>query len=187
MNYDKISPGTNIPHEINALIEISKDAGHIKYEFDAKSGALVVDRLREGEAPYPINYGFMPHTLSDDGDALDVLVFCHAPLQPGCVMAVRPIGVLLMDDEKGRDVKIIAVPADHLSNAYRHIKTIHDLPHGTTQKIANFFEHYKDTEKANGKWSRVTGWLDLKAAHDYILNAVAAYRKPPAGPTAPVP
>lgn len=171
-----VPPGRNVPTEINALIEIAKGAGTVKYEFDRHAGIIVVDRIRDSSMRYPINYGCVPNTLSDDGDPLDVLVYCDEPIQTGTVIPVRPVGVLIMDDEKGHDVKIIAVPADRLTDAYKHIQSINDLPPAALRRIEHFFKHYKDLESASGKMSTTGGWKDVAEAHAYIVKAVAAGR-----------
>jgi len=182
-----IPPGRNVPTDVNALIEISKNAGAVKYEFDRHAGIIVVDRLRDSSMRYPINYGCIPNTISDDGDPLDILVYCAEPIQTGTVIPVRPIGVLIMDDEKGHDVKIIAVPADRLTDVYQHIQTLKDLPPGELRKIEHFFKHYKDLESASGKKSTTAGWQELAVAHQYIHKAIAAAKNPapPAPPAGP--
>ena len=180
-----IPPGRNVPTDVNALIEIAKGAGTVKYEFDRHSGIIVVDRLRDSSMRYPINYGCIPNTLSDDGDPLDILVYCDEPIQTGTVIPARPIGVLIMDEEKGHDVKIIAVPADRLTDAYSHIQSIKDLPAGELRKIEHFFKHYKDLESASGKMSKTSGWKDVAEAHAYIRKAIDAVKTPPAAPSAP--
>lgn len=181
-----IPPGRRVPTEVNALIEISKNAGAVKYEFDRHSGAIIVDRLRDSSMRYPINYGCIPNTLSDDGDPLDILVYCTEQIQTGTVIAVRPIGVLIMDDEKGHDVKILAVPADHISESYRHIRTLADMPASELRKIEYFFRHYKDLESSSGRKSTTAGWQDTASAHAYINKAVAVAKNgaPPAPPPA---
>lgn len=182
-----IPPGRNVPTEVYALIEISRNEGAVKYEFDRHSGAIFVDRLRDSSMRYPVNYGCIPQTLSDDGDPLDILVYCAEPIQTGTVIAVRPVGVLIMDDEKGHDVKIIAVPADHVSTAYSHIKTLADLPQADLRKIEYFFRHYKDLEAGSGRKSTTAGWQDLASAHAYINKAVAAGGAAPGGKAPPPP
>ncbi|MCE9507945.1 MAG: inorganic diphosphatase [Alphaproteobacteria bacterium] len=171
MNYKALPTGRTVPTDINALIEIAKGGGSIKYEFDRHSGALIVDRLRDSSMNYPVNYGCIPQTLSEDGDPLDVLVLCD-PIQIGTVMAVRPVGVLIMDDEKGHDVKIIAVPADRLTSAFKHIQKLSDIPEAERQKIEHFFAHYKDLEGHQGRNSKVSGWKDVDAAHEYIFASI---------------
>jgi inorganic pyrophosphatase len=171
MDYKALPAGRAVPTDVNALIEIAKGGGTIKYEFDRQSGALFVDRLRDSSLNYPINYGCIPQTLSDDGDPLDVLVLCD-PIQSGTVIAVRPVGVLIMEDEKGLDVKIIAVPADRLTSAFLHIQKLADIPESEKQKIEHFFTHYKDLDGHQGRWSKVSGWKDVDEAHAYILDSI---------------
>lgn len=182
-----VSPGRNVPHEVNALIEISKNAGAVKYEFDRHSGIIVVDRLRDSSMRYPINYGCIPQTISDDGDPIDVLVYCSEPIQTGTVIPVRPVAVLIMDDEKGHDVKILAVPADRLTDAYQHIQSLKDIPLSEQRKIEHFFKHYKDLESASGKKSTTAGWQDVASAHQYIRKAIAAGANPAPPSTPPAP
>src|SRR3990172_3259509 len=171
MNYKNLPAGRAIPTDMNVLIEIAKGAGNIKYEFDRQSGALIVDRLRDSSLNYPVNYGCIPQTLSEDGDPLDVLVLCD-PIQSGTVIAVRPVAVLIMDDEKGHDVKIIAVPADRLTSAFLHIQKLSDIPENERRKIEHFFAHYKDLDGQQGRCSKVSGWKDADAAHEYILESI---------------
>lgn len=178
MDYNRIPSGRNVPTDVNALIEIAKGGGSLKYEFDHASGAIFVDRLRDTSLGYPVNYGCVPHTLAGDGDPIDILVLCE-PVQTGTVIPVRPVGVLVMEDEKGLDVKILAVPADRLTDAFKHIQKLADVPEAERKKIEHFFTHYKDLETGNGKWSKVKGWEDVDAAHRYILEAVRRAPKPP--------
>lgn len=173
MDYKNLPAGRNVPTSVYALIEIAKDQGRVKYEFDRASGAIIVDRLRpDGVQPYPVNYGCVPQTLSDDGDPLDILVLCD-PIQTGTVVPVRPIGVLVMEDEKGLDVKIIAVPSADVSVEYNHIQSLADLPPRLKFEIEYFFTHYKDLETGKGKFSRVSGWEDVQRAHKYITDSIA--------------
>ena len=179
MAYRDLPTGKKAPHEVNALIEIPKDGGSVKYEFDRKSGLFVVDRLRESTMRYPVNYGCIPQTISEDGDPLDVLVLCDDAIQTGTVIPVRPVGVLIMNDEKGHDVKIIAVPADKLTTAFLDIRDINDIPTREMHKIEHFFKHYKDLEVGVGKHSETFGWKDVKAAHDYILKGIECAKDDP--------
>lgn len=172
MNYKELAPGKNVPTDVNAIIEIAKGEGTIKYEFDRNTGAIIVDRLRESSMRYPVNYGCMPQTISEDGDPLDILVFCDDSIQPGTVIPARPVGVLLMNDEKGHDVKVIAVPADRLTTAYMDIQHISDIPEHEKRKIEHFFKHYKDLDGHQGRWSEIFGWKDVDVAHQYIREAV---------------
>jgi inorganic pyrophosphatase len=182
MNYKDLSPGKNVPTDVNALIEIGKNEGSVKYEFDRTSGAIVVDRLRDSFMRYPINYGCIPQTLSDDGDPLDILVFCEDSIQTGTVIPACPVGILIMEDEKGHDVKIIAVPADRLTEAFMHIQDVADLPEADRKKIEHFFKHYKDLDSTGGRWSTTSGWQGVAVAHQYIDKAIAAGSAAPPRP-----
>lgn len=169
MDINKVSIG-NYPEEVNVIIEISAGSSPVKYEFDKDSGALFVDRFMTAAMFYPANYGFIPHTLSEDGDPADVLVISQTPIIPGAVVAARPIGVLLMEDESGIDEKIIAVPKDKLHPFTKDIKSLDDLPEITLKQISHFFERYKDLEQ--GKWVKVTGYADKERALEIINNSV---------------
>jgi len=175
MNIDKISVGDNAPDEINVIIEVSANSLPVKYELDKDSGALIVDRFLYTPMHYPVNYGFVPHTLSDDGDPIDVLVLAPFPIVPGAVIAARPIGVLMMEDEAGMDEKILAVPKKKLAPDYNDVESYKDLPAGICDKIGHFFERYKDLEK--GKWVKVTGWEDAAKAKELIKLAMKAGEK----------
>jgi inorganic pyrophosphatase len=170
MFIDAISIGVKPPEDINVIIEIPIGGEPIKYEIDKKSGALFVDRILQTEMRYPGNYGFIPHTLSDDGDPIDVLVVNHRPITSGAVIKCRPIGVLYMKDEAGGDEKVLAVPVDRVTPVYKNIKTYRDLPEILVQRIAHFFEHYKDLEE--GKWVKIDRWGDEKEAQTLILEAI---------------
>jgi inorganic pyrophosphatase len=171
MNLDRISAGDDVPKSVNVLIEIPMRGDPVKYEVDKDSGALFVDRLMSTAMHYPCNYGYIPHTLADDGDPVDVLVITPFPLVPGCVIKCRPIGVLSMSDEAGQDQKVLAVPVDKTSGGlYSKIQSTDDLPELTLRQITHFFEHYKDLEK--GKWVKVEGWQDLNAAEAEILAGI---------------
>jgi len=171
MNLDFISIGRNPPKEVNVVIEVPVGGEPIKYEMDKKAGTLVVDRFLYTSMRYPGNYGFIPHTLSDDGDPIDVLVANQRGIIPGAVMAVRPVGVLKMRDEAGGDEKIVAVPVPRLTRRYESIHHITDLPEITRQQIEHFFAHYKDLE--SGKWVKVVGWGDAAEAEQMIMDAIA--------------
>ena len=171
MSLHHVPPGAKAPDEFNVIIEIPMNADPVKYEVDKESGALFVDRFLTTSMHYPCNYGYIPQTLSDDGDPCDVLVLSPVPLITGVVVRCRPIGMLKMDDEAGGDAKILAVPIDKLSSLYRDIKSPRDLPQVTTQQIAHFFEHYKDLEP--GKWVKVVGWGNAAEAEQMILDAIA--------------
>lgn len=175
MNIDKIAIGKNAPDDVNVIIEVPQGSEPIKYEIDKDSGAVFVDRFLHTAMTYPCNYGFIPHTLSLDGDPVDVLVVGRRPLMPGCVVAVRPVGVLLMEDDKGQDEKILAVPVDRLHPYFTNINEYTDLPEILIDQIKHFFEHYKDLEK--GKWVKVQGWGDSAKARELILAGVEAGKK----------
>jgi inorganic pyrophosphatase len=170
MRIDAISTGRNPPKEVNVVIEVPVGGQPIKYEMDKAAGTLVVDRFLYTSMRYPGNYGFIPHTLSDDGDPCDVLVANQRGVVPGAVMAVRPIGVLKMQDEAGGDEKIIAVPVPRLTRRYESVHDYMDLPENTRQQIQHFFEHYKDLEP--GKWVSVVGWGDAAEAESIILQSI---------------
>lgn len=170
MRIDAISIGDNPPRDINVIIEVPLGGHPIKYELDKDAGTLVVDRFLYTPMSYPGNYGFVPHTLSEDGDPIDVLVCNTRPLVPGCVINVRPIGVMLMEDNAGQDEKIIAVPSDHLTKRYEKVNSFSDLPEITLQQIEHFFEHYKDLEP--GKWVKLGGWQNEKVAQQLIIEAI---------------
>jgi inorganic pyrophosphatase len=171
MNIDAISLGSNPPHEVNVIIEVPVGGEPIKYELDKAAGTLVVDRFLYTAMRYPGNYGFIPHTLSEDGDPCDVLVASTRAIVPGAVMAVRPVGVLLMEDEAGGDEKIVAVPTSKLTKRYDRILNYSDLPEITLEQIQHFFEHYKDLEP--NKWVKVLRWEGAQAAHKLILDGIA--------------
>jgi len=171
MNLDAIAIGHKPPEDVNAIIEVPIGGEPIKYEMDKAAGTLVVDRFLHTPMRYPGNYGFVPHTLSEDGDPIDVLVANTRPIVPGAVINVRPIGVLKMDDEAGGDEKIIAVPVPKLTKRYEHVVNYTDMPEITLQQIRHFFEHYKDLEP--GKWVKVLGWGDAAEAKKMIAEAIA--------------
>ena len=175
MRIDAISVGKNPPDDVNVIVEVPVGGHPIKYEMDKEAGALVVDRFLYTPMTYPGNYGFVPHTLSEDGDPIDVLIANTRPLVPGCVINVRPIGVLVMEDDGGKDEKIIAVPAPKLTKRYVHIKTYTDLPEITRQQIEHFFVHYKDLEP--GKWVKLLGWGDVDEARQLITEAIERAKK----------
>ena len=170
MNLDYVSIGRNPPEEVNAIIEVPIGGEPIKYEMDKKAGTLVVDRFLYTPMRYPGNYGFIPHTLSEDGDPCDILVANTRPIIPGAVIAVRPIGVLKMTDEGGGDEKIVAVPIPKLTRRYAHVMNYTDLPEITWRQIEHFFAHYKDLE--GGKWVRFAGWGDANEAKRLITQAI---------------
>ncbi len=175
MDISKITTGKNPPHEVNVIIEVPLRSDPIKYEFDKESSAIIVDRFIGTSMVYPCNYGFIPHTLSGDGDPADVLVVCELPIMPGAVIAVRPIAVLMMEDESGVDEKILAVPTSKLTTYYDNINSYKDLPDILIQKISNFFENYKKLEK--NKWVKLLGWEEKEKALAIIEQAIENAKK----------
>ena len=174
MRIEAVSLGKNPPHEVNVIIEVPIGGEPIKYEMDKESGALVVDRFLYTSMRYPGNYGFIPHTLSDDGDPCDVIVANTRAIVPGAVMSVRPVGVLFMEDEAGGDEKILAVPSPKLTRRYEKVENYTDLPQITIDQIKHFFEHYKDLETT--KWVKVLRWGDAEEARKLILEGVERYK-----------
>ena len=174
MQFDNIPAGINPPEDIYVAIEIPANSSPVKYELDKDMGALLVDRFMATPMFYPANYGFIPHTLADDGDPLDVLVVTPYPIQAGCVIRCRPVGVLNMEDEAGGDAKLVAVPHDKLSQSFHHIKEVEDLPELLRDQIQHFFENYKTLEK--GKWVKVQGWDNAAAAKKAIEESIKAYK-----------
>ena len=168
MNLDAISIGRNPPKEVNVIVEVPVGGEPIKYEMDKKAGALVLDRFLYTSMRYPGNYGFIPHTLSDDGDPIDVLIANQRGIIPGAIVAVRPVGVLKMEDEAGGDEKVVAVPVPRLTRRYENVHNYKDLPEITLQQIEHFFAHYKDLEST--KWVKVVGWGDAAEAEQMILE-----------------
>jgi inorganic pyrophosphatase len=173
MSFERVEPGSKAPQEVNVIIEIPMHADPVKYEVDKDSGALVVDRFMLTAMRYPCNYGYIPRTIADDGDPVDVLVITPFPIVAGAVIRVRPIGLLQMDDEAGGDAKLLAVPADKLLPIYRNLQKPDDLAPEITAQIQHFFEHYKDLEK--GKWVKVKGWEGPEAAYEEIRKGLANY------------
>ena len=169
MFIDKIAAKTK-DGDFNVIIEIPMNDNPVKYEFDKDVGAIVVDRFMQVSMSYPCNYGFIPHTLSDDGDPADVLVITHHPVVPGAIIKVRPVGVLMMEDESGMDEKILAVPVSELDITFDYIKDIGDVSDMLKRRITHFFEHYKELEK--GKWVKVVGWENAKKANQIIHEAL---------------
>ena len=170
MDISKIIAGNNPPDDVNVIIEVPLGGDPIKYEIDKASGAMFVDRYLYTEMRYPCNYGFVPHTLSLDGDPIDVMVVGNRPLVPGSVVRARPVGVLMMTDDKGQDEKILAVPHNALTRYYDKIVTYKDLPGILVDKIEHFFKHYKDLE--TGKWSKIDGWSGIEKARELIRMSV---------------
>lgn len=178
MRIEAIPIGKNPPEDLNVIIEVPVGGEPIKYELDKKSGALWVDRFLYTPMRYPVNYGFVPHTLSDDGDPIDVMIASTRPIVPGAVINARPIGVLQMEDESGGDEKVLAVPSTHLTRRYEKIKTFADVPEITLQQIEHFFTHYKDLEP--NKWVKIVGWADEKVAKEMIVQSIERAKKPEA-------
>jgi len=170
MRIDAIAIGDNPPHEVNVIIEVPVGGHPIKYEMDKEAGTLVVDRFLYTPMAYPGNYGFVPHTLSEDGDPIDVLICNTRELMPGCVISARPLGVLVMEDDSGQDEKIIAVPSQKTTRRYDNLSNYSDLPEITREQIEHFFEHYKDLEA--GKWVKMGDWLPVDDAKRMIVEAI---------------
>ena len=173
MALERVPTGRNVPDEVNVIIEIPMNAEPVKYEVDKDTGAIFVDRVLTTPMRYPCNYGYIPHTLSGDGDPADVLVVMPLPLIPGSVIRVRPVGMLKMTDEAGEDTKLVAVPAEKIYPPYAGMKDIEHVPEHTRDRIAHFFEHYKDLEK--GKWVKVEGWAGAAEARAEIEACVRRY------------
>jgi inorganic pyrophosphatase len=174
MDVKQIPPGDNPPEEVNAFIEIPQGGMPVKYELDPRSGALFVDRFLHTAMVYPANYGFIPNTLAEDGDPIDILVVTPTPVVPGAVIPARPVGVLLMADEKGQDEKLLAVPVDKLNPFYKDVRSYTDLPPLLIEQIRHFFVHYKDLEP--GKTVTVGEWADVDVAFEKIRLAAARGR-----------
>ena len=172
MSYNDITPGKSAPGDINVIIEIPANSPPVKYEIDKDSNELLVDRFMGTPMFYPANYGYIPNTLSEDGDPLDVLVVTPYPVINGSVIRCRPVGILKMSDESGKDAKLIAVPHSKLTPLYDHIKEYKDLPELLIKQIEHFFENYKDLEP--GKWVKVDGWDNATAAKTEIEKSIAA-------------
>ncbi len=171
MDIAKIPTGPNPPHEVNVIVEIPQGGEPVKYELDKRSGAVFVDRFLHTAMFYPGNYGFIPHTLAEDGDPIDALVIASVSVVPGAVVRCRPIGALVMEDEAGPDEKIIAVPVDALHPFYSNVRSYRDLPPVLCEQIAHFFSHYKDLEA--GKWVKLKCWLMPAEAAALVEKAIA--------------
>ena len=171
MDLRYVTAGPNPPKDIHAVIEIPLGGVPVKYEIDKVSGALYVDRFLHTAMFYPGNYGFVPHTLSEDGDPVDIMVVSQVPVVPGAIIRCRPVGALIMQDEAGSDEKILAVPVDKLNPFYTDIRDYRDLPPIMCEQIAHFFQHYKDLEK--GKWSKVAEWRDGADAQALVMEGIA--------------
>lgn len=180
MNLDRVEPGKDAPNEVNVIIEIPAHSDPVKYEVDKDTGAMFVDRFMNTAMYYPCNYGYVPHTLSEDGDPVDVLVVTPHPLISGSVIQCRPVGILQMTDEAGVDGKVLAVPIDKLCVLHRNVKEPEDLPAALLNQISHFFEHYKDLE-AN-KWVKVEGWAGSDAARQEVLSGIERFKASPEKP-----
>ncbi len=180
MNLDRVSSGKNVPEEINVIIEIPSHSDPVKYEVDKETGAMFVDRFMNTAMHYPCNYGYIPHTLSDDGDPADVLVVTPIPVISGSVVTCRLIGMLKMTDEAGEDAKLLAVPISKLCKLYKNVETHKDMPGMLLDQISHFFEHYKDLEE--GKWVRIEGWADADAAKAEVIASIERYQNAPEKP-----
>lgn len=175
MRLENLPAGKQVPDDINVVIEIPSHSDPIKYEVDKESGMVMVDRFLGTAMYYPCEYGFIPHTLAEDGDPADVLVISPFTLSPGVVIRCRPVGLLRMTDESGKDAKILAVPVDKLTKKYQHVKNVEDFGKDLLNTIEHFFTHYKDLDA--GKWVKVDGWEDVEAAKKEILASVERYNK----------
>ena len=173
MILDRVSYGKEAPDNFNVIIEIPSHSDPIKYEVDKETGAMFVDRFMGTAMHYPCNYGYIPQTLSEDGDPADVLVVTPIPVISGAVIKVRPLGMLQMTDEAGKDAKILAVPIDNISSMYSDIKNVHDLPKSLLDSISHFFDHYKDLEA--GKWVEIEGWVGVEDAKQEVVSAIERY------------
>ncbi|MHB8474131.1 MAG: inorganic diphosphatase [Gammaproteobacteria bacterium] len=180
MNLDRVTSGKDVPNDVNVIIEIPSHSDPVKYEVDKETGAMFVDRFMNTAMHYPCNYGYVPHTLSEDGDPVDVLVITPVPLISGSVIRCRPIGLLRMTDEAGPDGKVLAVPIDKLCTLYRHAQSPDDVPAQLLAQIAHFFEHYKDLEP--NKWVKVEGWADASGAKAEIMASLARFQAAPDKP-----
>ncbi|CAN5268624.1 inorganic diphosphatase [soil metagenome] len=170
MRLDAVSIGANPPHDVNVIIEVPIGGEPIKYEMDKEAGALVVDRFLYTSMRFPGNYGFVPHTLSGDGDPCDVIVANTRAIVPGAIMSCRIVGVLLMEDEAGADEKLVAVPSSHLTKRYEGVQNYSDLPQITLRQIEHFFQNYKDLEE--GKWVKILGWGDADHARALLVEGI---------------
>ena len=173
MILDRVSYGNNVPSNVNVIIEIPSHSDPVKYEVDKETGAMFVDRFMGTAMHYPCNYGYIPQSLSEDGDPADVLVVTPVPVISGAVISVRPLGMLQMTDEAGKDGKILAVPVDKLCSMYSGINNVRDLPISLLDTISHFFEHYKDLEP--GKWVKIDGWVDVEEAKREIISSIERY------------
>lgn len=172
MNFDQIPAGKNPPEDIFVAIEIPANSSPVKYEIDKDMDAVLVDRFMATPMFYPANYGFIPNTLADDGDPLDALVVAPYPVMPGSIIRCRPVGVLNMEDEAGEDAKLVCVPHDKLTTAYKDVKDVEDIPELLKEQIKHFFENYKTLEA--GKWVKVRNWDSAEAARKAVEESVKA-------------
>ena len=175
MSLNKVSAGKDVPSDINVIIEIPSHGDPVKYEVDKDSGAVFVDRFMGTAMHYPCNYGYVPNSLSEDGDPVDVLVVTPIPLISGSVIRCRPVGNLKMTDDSGPDAKILAVPVDKLTPLYKEVKDYTDLPATLLAQISHLFEHYKDLEE--GKWVKIDGWVGVEEAKQEILDSIERFNK----------
>lgn len=173
MSLRKVKSGRDVPMDINVIIEIPAHSKPIKYEMDKETGALTVDRFMGTAMQYPTNYGYIPQSLSGDGDPVDVLVITPDPVLGGCVVRCRPVGILKLTDEAGTDHKVLAVPVRQLTSAYDRIKTYQDISQNRLDKIQHFFEHYKDLEP--NKWVKIEGWFGIEEAKQEIISSIDRY------------
>ena len=173
MSHINVSSGINVPMDINVIIEIPAYSNPVKYEMDKETGALTVDRFMGTSLQYPSNYGYIPHSLSGDGDPVDVMVITPDPVLGGCVLRCRPIGVLKMTDEGGIDNKVLAVPVKELTTAYDRIQSYEDISENRLAKIKHFFEHYKDLDE--DRWVKIEGWYGIEEACEEIMSSIARY------------
>jgi len=180
MSLDRVDSGKDVPNNVNVIIEIPAHSDPVKYEVDKDSGAVFVDRFMATAMFYPCNYGYVPHTLSEDGDPVDVLVITPHALISGSVVRIRPVGVLKMSDDSGIDAKVLGVPVSKLTDRYNHINDISDVPESLQNQIAHFFQHYKDLEK--GKWVKIVGWDNAAAAKAEILASIERFNSAPEKP-----
>jgi len=175
MGLNRVPAGNRVPDDINVIIEIPAHSDPIKYEVDKTTGTLFVDRFLSTSMHYPCDYGYIPNTLSDDGDPVDVLVITPIPVNIGCVIRCRPVGMLVMKDEAGEDKKIIAVPDAALTKLYQNVTELSDLPAILLKQISHFFTHYKDLEE--GKWVKLDGWVDARASKQEIIESVKRFKE----------
>ncbi len=180
MNLDRVTSGKDVPNDINVIIEIPSHSDPVKYEVDKETGAMFVDRFMNTAMHYPCNYGYIPHTLSDDGDPVDVLVVTPIPLISGSVIRCRAVGMLKMTDEAGEDAKLLAVPHEKLCKLYKDAEKPEDMSPLLLDQIAHFFAHYKDLEE--GKWVRVEGWTGAEEARQEIMDSITRYQNAPQKP-----